>query len=249
MMLLGIETATTVCAAAIARDGVLLAEELVDERNVHAEKLMGMIDAAFRRSGSSLEQMDGIAVSIGPGSFTGLRIGLSVAKGLAYAGAKPILPVPTLQAMAQKAADAAGSSGREELVLPLLDARRGEVYCSLYRKAEGSLLPVWEERIMALEAVAEAVCGSRLPQRPEVHSVPSGRVLVTGDARHALKQVVRERFPESLQQLSIATDDIARCSASAVVLIGMQLLKQGKRADPGLLEPQYLRDFHTTTHQ
>ncbi len=233
-MLLGIETATTVCAAAVMRDGVLLAEELVDERNVHAEKLMGMIDAAFRHSGSTLEQMAGIAVSIGPGSFTGLRIGLSVAKGLAYASGKPLLPVPTLQAMAQKAADAAGSAGGADLVLPLLDARRGDVYCALYRITEGNLVQVWDQQIMGLEAVAKAVQG--------------WQVLVTGDARRGLERLVRASFPESSQHLQIATDAIARCSAAAVVHIGEQLLRQGKSTDPGLLEPHYLRDFVSTTH-
>ena len=233
MMLLGIETATTVCAAAVVRDGVLLAEELVDERNVHAEKLMGMVDAAFRRSGSTLEQMAGIAVSIGPGSFTGLRIGLSVAKGLSYASAKPVIPVPTLQGMAQKAADTVGDSEGIDAVLPLLDARRGDVYCALYRLTKGSLSPVWDQRVMALHAVAVAI--------------RDRRVLVTGDARHALERLLRDQVPENWHQVHFATDDVSRCSAAAVAYIGEGLLRQGKSYDPGLLEPQYLRDFDTTT--
>ncbi len=234
MTLLGIETATTVCAAAVIRDGVLLAEELVDERNVHAEKLLTMVDTAFRLSGSTLEQMAGIAVSIGPGSFTGLRIGLSVAKGLAFGSGKPILPVPTLLAIAAKAAGAPGEDTPMEYVLPLLDARRGDVYCALYRRRGGELLQEWEQRVMTLDAVAEAL-----------HTF---QVLVSGDARHALGQVVNDRFPESARNIRIATDDVARCSAGAVARIGEQLLRHGKSADAALLEPQYLRDFHTTTH-
>lgn len=232
MMLLGIETATTVCAAAVVRDGELLAEELVDERNVHAERLMGMIDGAFRRSGTALKQMAGLAVSIGPGSFTGLRIGLSVAKGLAYASGKPILPVPTLQGLAQKAADGAGYGDDAEMILPVLDARRGDVYCALYRSVNGTLQQVWEQQVMPLDAV--------------VDSVPDGQVLVTGDARQAFDQMARQRFPERLHQFRIAAEDVARCSAAAVARVGEQLLEQGKSADPGLLEPQYLRDFHTS---
>ena len=234
MTLLGIETATTVCAAAVMRDGVLLAEELVDERNVHAEKLLTMVDTAFQLSGSTLEQMDGIAVSIGPGSFTGLRIGLSVAKGLAFASGKPILPVPTLLGMAAKAAGAPGEENLAEYVLPLLDARRGDVYCALYRRHKGELLQEWEPRVMTLDGVAEAV--------------RTLRVLVTGDARHALEHAVHGRFPESARNLRIATDHVAQCSAAAVARIGELLLRQGRSADPALLEPEYLRDFHTTTH-
>lgn len=234
MTLLGIETATTVCAAAVVRDGTLLAEELVDERNVHAERLMRMIDSAFRRCRMALEQMDGLAVSIGPGSFTGLRIGLSVAKGLAYASGKPIVPVPTLQALAQKAAGALGNAGSAELILPVLDARRGDVYCALYRPTDGAVAPVWEQQIMALGTLAEAVSGQQ--------------VMVTGDARQALDRVFRDRFPESQQTPRIAPEDVARCSAAAVAIVGERLLARGKSADPGLLEPHYLRDFHTTTH-
>jgi tRNA threonylcarbamoyladenosine biosynthesis protein TsaB len=231
MMLLGIETATTVCAAAVVRDGVLLAENLVDERNVHAEQLMGMVDAALRRSSATLEQVAGIAVSIGPGSFTGLRIGLSVAKGLAYATGKPIVPVPTLQGMAQKATDAFGELEGLDSVLPLLDARRGDVYCAWYRITEGGLHPIWDQRVMALSAVPAAI--------------RDGRVLVTGDARGAVERVVRDQFPGSWRQFHIVSDDVARCSAAAVAYVGEQLLRQGKGSDPGLLEPQYLRDFQS----
>jgi tRNA threonylcarbamoyladenosine biosynthesis protein TsaB len=233
MMLLGIETATTVCAAAVVRDGTVLAEELVDERNVHAERLMGMIDAAFRKSGTTLETMDGIAVSIGPGSFTGLRIGLSVAKGLAYASGKPILPVPTLQGLARKAADAGGYVSGVKLILPVLDARRGDVYCALYRQAGGDLQQVWEQQIMPLEAIAAAV--------------HEWQVLVTGDAREALGQIVRARFPESARHLEILTGEGARCSAVEIARLGTQMLTAGNMADPGLLEPHYLRDFFTTS--
>ncbi len=232
MMLLGIETATTVCAAAVTREGVLLAEELVDERNVHAERLLGMIDRAFRRSGTTLEEMAGLAVSIGPGSFTGLRIGLSVAKGLSYASGRPIVPVPTLQGLARKAADSDGSTGEPRLILPLLDARRGDMYCALYRRTDGNLTGVWDQQIMSLSEIAGAVRGEP--------------VLVTGDGRHAFETEIRDRFPESQGRFRIATEDVARCSAAAVARVGEQMFAEGKSADPGLLEPQYLRDFHTT---
>lgn len=234
MMVLGIETATTVCAAAVVCDGELLAEELVDERNVHAERLMGMIDAVFRRSGTKLEQMAGVAVSIGPGSFTGLRIGLSVAKGLVYASRTPLLAVPTLQGLAEKARATIERRDGEEMILPLLDARRGDVYCALYRKSGNALQQIWEQQILALQSLAERL--------------PDGRMLVTGDARNIFDQAARLRFPEKMQQVRIAAEDIARCGAAAVARVGGQLLEQGKSVDPGLLEPQYLREFHTTTH-
>jgi tRNA threonylcarbamoyladenosine biosynthesis protein TsaB len=233
MMMLGIETATTVCAAALVRDGTVLAEELLDERNVHAEKLMGMIDAVFRRTGIGLEVMQGIAVSIGPGSFTGLRIGLSVAKGLAYAAEKALVPVSTLEGMAQKAADAAGNGPPGEMILPLLDARRGDVYCALYRKEGEMVRPVWDERIMPLESLV-AELGDQL-----LH--------VTGDARSALERLLEERHPDARARFRFADDALARCSAATVARIGERLLRQGRSANPELLEPHYLREFLTTT--
>jgi tRNA threonylcarbamoyladenosine biosynthesis protein TsaB len=235
MILLGIETATTVCAAAVVRDGQLLAEELIDERNVHAERLMGMIDGVLRTTGMALEQMDGIAVSIGPGSFTGLRIGLSVTKGLAYASGKPIVPVPTLTGLARKTSDALGEpDGSVLMILPLLDARRGDVYCALYRHGGGTPQELWDQRLMSLEAVGDAV-----------HEMP---LLLTGDMRVALGQMIQTRFPERAEQIQIVSDDVARCSAAAIARVGEQLLGQGGSADPELLEPQYLREFLTTTH-
>jgi tRNA threonylcarbamoyladenosine biosynthesis protein TsaB len=79
-MILGIETATAVCAAAVAGGGHVFAESSLEEKYIHAERLMSMVDEVLRESGRSLAALDAIAVSIGPGSFTGLRIGLSVAK-------------------------------------------------------------------------------------------------------------------------------------------------------------------------
>jgi tRNA threonylcarbamoyladenosine biosynthesis protein TsaB len=171
-------------------------------------------------------------VSIGPGSFTGLRIGLSVAKGLAYATGKPLVPIPTLEALAQKAVEASGNGVATEYILPLLDARRGDVYSALYQAAGEDLLSVWSQRVMPLRTVAE--------------SLPAHSVLVTGEARRALEGLAREQFPGVLQRLHVVADDVARCSAAVVARIGGRLLQRGTSADPGLLEPEYLRDFHAT---
>lgn len=232
MTVLGIETATTVCAAAVVRDGEIRAEELVDQRNVHAERLMGMIDAVLAGSGTGLGEVNGIAVSIGPGSFTGLRIGLSVAKALAYAGTKKLVPVSTLQGLAMKAARAAGPNDGSELVLALLDARRGDAYNALYRIEGSRVVPVWEQRVM--------------PLRDILGALPGSPVLVTGDARQALYDLARELAPDMLHRLHVLGDDAARCSAAVVALAGEERLRWGESVDPGLLEPEYLRDFVAT---
>lgn len=124
MTILGIETATTVCGAAVASKGRILAEESLDERFVHAERLMNLIDRALNPV-HGLAGVEGIAVSIGPGSFTGLRIGVSVAKGLAFARSLRIVPVPTLLSLIERARPQSADGRR---IVAMLQARRGEFY-------------------------------------------------------------------------------------------------------------------------
>ena len=99
MNILAIETATNVCAAAVVTDTESF-EERTEERYIHAERILGMIDNVLKQSGLQGSEIDGIAVSIGPGSFTGLRIGLSAAKGLAYGWQKPMIGISTLEGLA-----------------------------------------------------------------------------------------------------------------------------------------------------
>src|SRR5712692_6734191 len=100
MIVLGIETATAVCGAAIVEDAGVRAEASIEAEHIHSEKLISLIDEALNRATIPFSSIDSVAVSIGPGSFTGLRIGLSVAKGLVYAGGKSLAAVSTLEALA-----------------------------------------------------------------------------------------------------------------------------------------------------
>ena len=127
MTLLAIETATRICGAAFLHDGTVLAEKEVDEKNVHAERLMGLIEDVLRDHGG-LKAVDAIAVSIGPGSFTGLRIGVSVAKGLAYGGDKIIVGVPTLGALIERARRGSAIIRPSDTLVGLLQARKGEFF-------------------------------------------------------------------------------------------------------------------------
>lgn len=228
MKVLGIETATTVCAAAVASDGTIAAESWLDHRNVHAEKLLGLIDTVLLQSKRSLSALDGIAVSIGPGSFTGLRIGLSVAKGLVYATGTPLLAVPTLQALAQKAVDA-GAVPTSGCVLPMLDARRDEVYCQLFSVNNNDIAPIWDERDVTLADLLREL-GDR-------------DVTVTGDAHQKLSRELGTRSPARTSRIRFVDAAVARCSAGTVALLGERLLQQGRVEDPAALEPRYIKEF------
>ena len=130
-----IETATKSCSVALARDSHLVAvKEEVSENYSHSEQLTVFIEQLLQQEGLKVSDLDAIAVSSGPGSYTGLRIGVSTAKGLCYASDVPLIAVSTLSAMVQAMKD----KYPEAQLCPMLDARRMEVYCALYSKSQAS---------------------------------------------------------------------------------------------------------------
>jgi tRNA threonylcarbamoyladenosine biosynthesis protein TsaB len=139
-LILCLETATTVCSVALFRDQTLLGIRESSARNVHSAMLTTFIEELFKSSGIGSVQPDAIAVSMGPGSYTGLRIGVATAKGLCYAIDKPMIAVPTLQAMAAgltppmhaSAVDGVAGNELSTLICPMIDARRMEVYAALF---------------------------------------------------------------------------------------------------------------------
>ena len=132
MRILAIETATSVCGCALVENGAIRREYSVEAPQIHSEKIMGLIDKVLASSQMACTDVDAVAVSIGPGSFTGLRIGLSVAKGLSFAGEKPLIAVSTLEALAGHAV-LRDLVTADDLVLAAIDARRNEVFAAAYR--------------------------------------------------------------------------------------------------------------------
>jgi len=130
--ILQIETATTVCSVALAKDGETLAFKQINERNIHAEVITLFIDDLLKENSISYGQLDAIAVSSGPGSYTGLRIGVSTAKGLCFAMDKPLIAVETLEAMADGLITEIQLAGTDVLLCPMIDARRMEVYTAIF---------------------------------------------------------------------------------------------------------------------
>ena len=127
MRILGIESSALVASVALVTDDILTAEYTVDFKKTHSQTLLPMIDEVARMLELDLNTIDAIAVAGGPGSFTGLRIGAATAKGLGLALEKPLIHVPTVDALAYNL------WGAKELVCPIMDARRRQVYTGLYR--------------------------------------------------------------------------------------------------------------------
>jgi tRNA threonylcarbamoyladenosine biosynthesis protein TsaB len=130
--ILCIETATTICSVALASDGSILSERKSSEKNAHSAIITLFIDDILKEVGLEYTDIDAIAVSKGPGSYTGLRIGVSTAKGLCYALDVPLISVNTLQSMAKGMADNLINVDSSTLFCPMIDARRMEVYSAIF---------------------------------------------------------------------------------------------------------------------
>ena len=128
--LLNIESATGVCSVGVSHGPDLLALEEAGEVFQHAKVLTRLIEQALKKSGKSLHDMEAVAVSAGPGSYTSLRVGAATAKGICYALGKPLIAVDTLEALARAARKEVGN--KKALYCPMIDARRMEVYCNVF---------------------------------------------------------------------------------------------------------------------
>jgi len=227
--ILGIETATAVCAAAVSVDGSVKAEAWLEQQFIHAEKLLSLVQKAMSDARLTLAEMDGIAVSIGPGSFTGLRIGLSAAKGMVYATGLPLLAVPTLGALARSAVMGGSVSPRSD-ILAIIDARRNDVYCQLFA-SDGR--PLGEAKDRLLHDLVADIAGRR--------------VTVTGDAVEKVAAYLRTLENAGGVDAAFLDHDRARASAGSVALVGGELLAEGTVEDPSLLEPRYIKEFFLKT--
>ncbi len=156
-LLLLIETATTSCSVALVQQGQVLALKELNERNIHAEVITVFIEELFSTAGKTYQDLDAVAVSSGPGSYTGLRIGVSTAKGLCFALDKPLIGIETMQAMADGMA-AKLTADNTTLLCPMIDARRMEVYTALF-DAKGNRIKETSAEIIDEHSFADILKG------------------------------------------------------------------------------------------
>ncbi len=208
--LLALETSTLAGGVALLDDERIIGEYLLDVRLTHSERLMPAVDRLLTDAGWTVAALDGLAVAVGPGSFTGLRIGLSTAKGLAWARGIPVAGVPTLDALAASLPFCALP------VCPVLDARKGEVYCSLYR---------WDGAQMCREWEYLAIPPDALSARLGEPTVLLGDGAAGIASRHARVAPPHRRLP----------------SAAAVGVLGLARFRAGEVVSAAELSPLYLR--------
>jgi tRNA threonylcarbamoyladenosine biosynthesis protein TsaB len=161
------ETATECCSVALSADAECIACEELSEGYSHAEKILELTDSCLKKAGFGITSVDAVCVSSGPGSYTGLRIGTSTAKGICYALSKPLIAVPSLEGIA---CGARLTHPEAECYCPMIDARRMEVYCALY-DAHGNLMAASDNKIIGADSFAEErnryrilFCGNGAPK-------------------------------------------------------------------------------------
>jgi tRNA threonylcarbamoyladenosine biosynthesis protein TsaB len=224
-LILNLETATAVCSVAVSRDGNVLQQLNASGERAHASQLTTLITQGLQQTGTAFTDLDAVAVSNGPGSYTGLRIGLSTAKGICYAADKPLITVGTLEAMA--AGWYAQHPNQEVLVCPMIDARRMEVYTAVFSHTLENVMPV-----QAL--VLDDCCFAEL--------LENKKVVFFGDGMPKAKTLL-----SSFQ--NAVFDDLYTPSAAGVALRAEVLFRQGDFEDLASAGPFYLKEFRTTAQK
>ena len=216
MITLALESAAAVASAALVRDGTTLAELTLNNGNTHSETLLPMVDALLSLTGYTPADLGLFAASVGPGSFTGVRIGVATVKGLAFGSGRCCLGVSSVEALAYNL------SGEDGLICPVLNARRRQVYTALFRAQDGHITRLCPDCILAADGLDALLA----PYEEPVRFVGDAYGLAVGAVTHpALPVAERLRFP----------------SAGSVARAALAAYEAGKRGTDATLTPDYLR--------
>ena len=216
--ILNIETATKNCSVALAKEGeIILCKEIAEEGYSHAERLHVFIEEIIKEAGISLNDLSAIAVSQGPGSYTGLRIGVSAAKGLCFALGIPLIAVDTLQVLASQV------NVTEGLIIPMIDARRMEVYSAIFN-------PKFDKK---REILAEIIDQNSFSDTGE-------KLYFVGDCAEKCKAILTK-------ENHVFLEDIKYPSAKEMSVLSFEKFKINDTVDVAYFEPYYLKDFMVTT--
>lgn len=221
-LILNIETATEVCSVAISKEGETVALLENTEGLQHASLLTVLIEKIFNESDYAIEDLDAVAVSMGPGSYTGLRIGVSAAKGIAYAGDLPLIAISTLQAMALGVANSQEITENTWLC-PMIDARRMEVYTAFFDSNNE------QKKEISADIIDETSYQDELNKR---------KIVFFGNGAAKCKEKIKSGN-------ALFIDDV-KCSAKDLSELSYKAYTNKDFVDVAYFEPFYLKDFVAT---
>lgn len=216
-----IETSTDACSVAVSEGDKIIGSEYIQEYKAHARLLIPMVEKLLKETSTSLQECAAIAVSEGPGSYTGLRVGVSSAKGLCFGSGVPLLGIPTLDILAQRGIECVKSE--KGVIVPMLDARRMEVYCAVY-DTNGTRLSDVKAEILDENSFEELFTNY-------------DQVIFIGDGA--------EKFDVCLNDEKRSKATIIGCRPDARYMAGpaVSSYKKEEFKDIAYFEPFYLKDF------
>lgn len=219
MKIMGIDTSATAASVSICEGERVLSEFFVNVKLTHSQTMMPMVQAALDCAMLSLSDIDVFAVANGPGSFTGLRIGIAAVKGMAFAQEKPCVGISTLEAIAQNAVSVPG------ILCPVMDARVKQVYNALFESDGRQLTRLCPDRALTIAELLEEL---RVMDRP---------IILVGDGA----QLCYQEFANQLPQVVLVQPNIRYQRASSVCMLAAREIEQGKTVSADALGVQYLR--------
>lgn len=220
MKVLAVESSATAASVALMEEEKILSEFFIHTGLTHSQTLMPMVEQVLKCAGRTMEDVDAFAVSVGPGSFTGVRIGVSSVKGLAFGTGKPCVGVSTLEAMAQNYRE------QEITVCAVMDARCQQVYNAMFAcKADGAVERLCEDRAISLQEL-----------QAELKNY-TGPVVLVGDGAALCWRTFGQEFP----LLSLAPEHLRYQHARGVARIAREKIDRGEAVSDAQLVPVYLR--------
>ena len=219
MLILAFETSAKAASAALMENGKLLGETYQNTGLTHSQTLMVMAEDLLKTCDYTPQQVEAVAVAAGPGSFTGIRIGVAAAKGFAWGGDLPCYGVSTLEAMARSL------SVYDGYVLPVMDARRSQVYNALFQAEKGKLTRLCEDRAISLADLAEEI---KILQKP---------IFLVGDGSNLCYNTLLEEVPN----LVLPAEHRMHQRACGVCLAAADMIAAGLPGNGAELTPNYLR--------
>lgn len=220
MVILGIDSSAVSASAAIVKDGKLISEAFLNVGLTHSVTLMSLIKQSVEGAGISVSDLDAVAVTNGPGSFTGVRIGVATAKGIAQPENKKCVPVSTLEAIAYPLSDS------DCIAVSVMDARCDQVYCALFRCENGKMSRLTADDAISLDALSEML------------KVYNEKIILIGDGADISYKYLSDKVPD----IRKAADLIKYQRASSVAFIAEERLMNNENiVTPDELVPSYLR--------